>query len=374
MEPEASLSWLALTLTPGVAARLTGRLLREFGTPEAVFRASLTALEACNLPAPAAQAIFKKQTFWRAEKEVDAIRRIGCRVLNCNEPDYPQSLLQIYDPPALLYVRGDASILNAPSISIVGTRRPTVYGTQVAERMGRELAKRGLVIVSGLARGVDALAHSGTTAVGGRAIGVLGTGIDVCYPKENKKLFEKVLEKGAIISELPTGSHPAPENFPVRNRIIAGMPLGVLIVEGKQYSGSLITARLAMEFGREVFGVPGNVTQEMSFAPNQLIKQGAKLVTSAEDVIEELPTPIRAVLVQAEALGTEQRNLLAGDGLNQIETRIYQLLSAEDSRHIDDLVETTGLNSSEVLATLFDLEMKGIIRQLPGKRFTKVLL
>ena len=374
MEPEASLSWLALTLTPGVAARLTGRLLREFGTPEAVFRASLTALEACNLPAPAAQAIFKKQMFWRAEKEVDAIRRIGCRVLNCNEPDYPQSLLQIYDPPALLYVRGDASILNAPSISIVGTRRPTVYGTQVAERMGRELAKRGLVIVSGLARGVDALAHAGTTAVGGRAIGVLGTGIDVCYPKENKKLFEKVLEKGAIISELPTGSHPAPENFPVRNRIIAGMPLGVLIVEGKQYSGSLITARLAMEFGREVFGVPGNVTQEMSFAPNQLIKQGAKLVTSAEDVIEELPTPIRAVLVQAEALGTEQRNLLAGDGLNPIEKRIYELLSAEDSRHIDDLVETTGLNSSEVLATLFDLEMKGIIRQLPGKRFTKVLL
>ena len=374
MEPEASLSWLALTLTPGVAARLTGRLLREFGTPEAVFRASLTALEACNLPAPAAQAIFKKQMFWRAEKEVDAIRRIGCRVLNCNEPDYPQSLLQIYDPPALLYVRGDASILNAPSISIVGTRRPTVYGSQVAERMGRELAKRGLVIVSGLARGVDALAHAGTTAVGGRAIGVLETGIDVCYPKENKKLFEKVLEKGAIISELPTGSHPAPENFPVRNRIIAGMPLGVLIVEGKQYSGSLITARLAMEFGREVFGVPGNVTQEISFAPNQLIKQGAKLVTSAEDVIEELPTPIRAVLVQAEALGTEQRNLLAGDGLNPIEKRIYELLSAEDSRHIDDLVETTGLNSSEVLATLFDLEMKGIIRQLPGKRFTKVLL
>ena len=203
---------------------------------------------------------------------------------------------------------------------------------------------------------------------------MLGTGIDVCYPKENKKLFEKVLEKEAIISELPTGSHPAPENFPVRNRIIAGMPLGVVIVEGKQYSGSLITARLAMEFGREVFGVPGNVTQEMSFAPNQLIKQGAKLVTNAEDVIEELPTPVRAVLVQPEALGSEQRNLLAADGLNPIEKRIYELLSAEQARHIDDLVETIGLNSSEVLATLFDLEMKGIIRQLPGKQFTKVLL
>jgi DNA processing protein len=244
----------------------------------------------------------------------------------------------------------------------------------MAERMGRDLARHGLVVVSGLARGVDALGHTGTTSVGGRAIGVLGTGVDVCYPKENKKLFEKVLEKGAIISELPTGSHPAPENFPVRNRIIAGMPLGVVIVEGKQYSGSLITARLAMEFGREVFGVPGNVTQEMSFAPNQLIKQGAKLVTSAEDVIEELPTPVRAALVQAEAVESEQRNLLAAEGLTPSEKRIYELLSTEEPRPIDDLVETTGLNSSEVLATLFDLETKGIIRQRPGKLFTKVLL
>ena len=374
MEPEASLSWLALTMTPGIAARLSARLLREFGTPEGVFRASLTALEGCNLPAPVAQAIFKKQTFWRAEKEVAAIRRIGCRVVHWDEPEYPQTLLQIYDPPVVLYVRGDASILNAPSLSIVGTRRPTVYGTQMAERMGRDLAKRGLAMVSGLARGIDAIAHEGATSVGGRAIGVLGTGIDVCYPKENKKLYEKVLERGAIISEFPTGSHPAPENFPVRNRIIAGMPLGVVIVEGKEHSGSLITARLAMEFGREVFGVPGNVTQEVSFAPNQLIKQGAKLVTCAEDVIEELPTPIRAALVQAEALETEQRNLLAADGLSPTEKKIYELLSAEESRHIDDLVESSGLNSSDVLATLFNLEMKGIIRQLPGKQFSKVLL
>jgi DNA processing protein len=374
MEPEASLSWLALTLTPGIAARLSARLLNEFGSPENVFRASLTALESCRVPAPVAQSIFKKQTFWRAEKEVAAIRRIGCRTLHWREPEYPQSLLQIYDPPVMLYVRGDVSVLNAPSLSIVGTRRPTVYGTQMAERMGRDLAKRGLAIVSGLARGIDAIAHGGATSAGGRAIGVLGTGIDVCYPKENKKLYEKVLERGAIVSELPTGSHPAPENFPVRNRIIAGMPLGVVIVEGKEHSGSLITARLAMEFGREVFGVPGNVTQEVSFAPNQLIKQGAKLVTSAEDVIEELPTPVRAALVQAETVGAEQRNLLAVEGLNPSEQKIYAMLSADEPRHIDDLVENTGLNSSDVLATLFTLEMKGIIRQLPGKQFSKVLL
>src|SRR5271165_962329 len=374
MEPEASLSWLAMTMTPGIAARLSARLLREFGTPEGVFRASLTGIESCNVPAPAAQALFKKQTFWRAEKEVAAIRRIGCKLVNWKEPEYPQSLLQIYDPPVLLYVRGDATLLNSPSLSIVGTRRPTVYGSQMAERMGRDLASRGLTIVSGLARGIDAIAHQGATAVGGRAIGVLGTGIDVCYPKENKKLYEKVLERGAIVSEFPTCSHPAPENFPVRNRIIAGMPLGVIIVEGKQYSGSLITARLAMEFGREVFGVPGNVTQEVSFAPNLLIKQGAKLVTNAEDVIEELPTPIRAALVKAEAVEAEQRNLLLVDGLTPVQRKLYELLSAEESRHIDDLVDTSGLNSSEVLATLFDLEMKGIVRQLPGKQFSKVLL
>jgi DNA processing protein len=203
---------------------------------------------------------------------------------------------------------------------------------------------------------------------------VLGTGIDVCYPKENKKLYEKVLERGAIVSEFPLRTHPAPENFPVRNRIVAGTPLGVVVIEGAQYSGSLITARLAMEFGREVFGVPGNVTQPVSFAPNQLIKQGAKLVTSAEDVIEELPTPVRAALVQAEKPEAEQRNLLAAASLNAVEKKLYELLSAEEPMPIDDIVERSGLNSSEVLATLFDLEMKGIIRQLPGKQFSKVLL
>src|SRR5882762_3825796 len=210
----------------------------------------------------------------------------------------------------------------------------------------------------------------------GRAIGVLGTGIDVCNPKENKKLYQKVLERGATMSEFPLRTHPAPENFPVRNRIVAGMPLSVVVVvvEEAQYSGSLITARLAMEFGREVFGVPGNVTQPVSFAPNQLIKQGAKLATGAGDVIEELPTPIRAALLQAEQPEAEQRNLLAAAALNGSQKKLYELLSAEEPVHIDDIVERSGLNSSEILATLFDLEMKGVIRQLPGKQFSKVLL
>src|SRR5579859_6013884 len=375
MELDSSLSWLALALTPGLASRLSARLLKRFGSPEAVFRAPLAELEACSLPAPVAQAILKKESFKRAEKELTATRNIDrCRLVNWTEPEYPRTLLQIYDPPVLLYVRGDAEVLNLPCLSIVGTRKPTLYGTQMAERLGRELAARGLVIVSGMARGIDAIGHQGAMAASGRAIGVLGMGIDVCYPKENKKLYEKVLERGAIISEFSLRTHPAPENFPIRNRIVAGMPLGVIVVEGAQYSGSLITARLAMEFGREVFGVPGNVTQPVSFAPNQLIKQGAKLVTCAEDVIEELPTPVRAALVQAEKPEAAKRDSMVQASLNAREKRIYDLLSADESLHIDDIVERSGLNSSEVLATLFDLEMKGVVRQSPGKRFSKVLL
>lgn len=375
MQLDASLSWLALGLTPGLASRLSARVLKRFDSPEGVFRASLRDLESCHLPAPVAQSIVKKEAFKRAEKELAGVQKIaGCTLLNWTDPEYPQTLLQIYDPPVMLYVRGDPQVLNLPSLSIVGTRRPTLYGTQMAQRLGRDLAARGLVIVSGMARGIDAIGHQGAMDAHGRAIGVLGTGIDVCYPKENKKLYEKVLERGAIISEFPLRTHPAPENFPIRNRIVAGMPLGAVVVEGAQYSGSLITARLAMEFGREVFGVPGNVTQPVSFAPNQLIKQGAKLVTSAEDVVEELPTPIRAALLRAEQPEAEQRNLLAAAALEGSEKKLYELLNAEQPVHIDDIVERSGLNSSEVLATLFDLEMKGIVRQLPGKQFSKVLL
>jgi DNA processing protein len=375
MELDASLPWLALTMTQGIAARLSARLLEEFGSPDEVFRAPLPHLERCNLPAAVAQAVFKKQAFKRAEKELATIRTIeNVRLLNWTDPEYPRMLREIYDPPTLLYVRGNVEVLSQPAVSIVGTRKPTLYGTQMAERLGRELAARGVTIVSGMARGIDAISHQGAMAVNGRAIGVLGTGVNVCYPKENKKLYEKVLERGAIISEFPLWTHPAPENFPIRNRIVAGMPVGVVVVEGAQYSGSLITARLAMEFGREVFGVPGNATQPVSFAPNQLIRQGAKLVTNGEDVIEDLPTPIRAALVKAEAPEAEQRNLLAAACLNSSEKKIYELLSADQPVHIDYIVERSGLNSSEVLATLFDLEMKGIVRQLPGKQFAKVLL
>lgn len=375
MELDASLYWLALSLTPGLASRLSARLLRQFGSPEAVFRAPLTELEVCRLPAPVAQSIHKQEALRPAEKELAAVRRNCCKLLNWTEPEYPRLLLEIYDPPVLLYVRGDIAVLDCHSIAMVGTRRPTLYGNQMAERLGRDLAARGLAIVSGMARGIDASAHKGAvSAPRGRAIGVLGTGIDVVYPKENKKLFARVEECGALISEFPLGTHPAPENFPIRNRIVAGMPLGAVVVEGAQYSGSLITARLAMECNREVFAVPGNVTQPVSFAPNQLIKQGAKLVTGWQDVVEELPTAIRTELFPVEEPPAEQRASLFAASLSETEAKIYALLSADEPKHVDELVECSGLHSSSVLATLFDLEMKGMARQMPGKQFVKALL
>jgi DNA processing protein len=375
MDSSQYLGWLALALTPGLGARTAGKLLREFGSPTAIFNASLTALEAQRLPAAVAQSLHAKQSLSLAAKELAQAQALGCHLLTWDEPQYPARLREIYDPPPLLYVRGKIELLNRHLISVVGARRPTPYGNQMAERLAKDLAERGLVVTSGLARGVDASAHRGAlSSPTGATIGVLGCGIDVVYPKENKKIFAEMEQRGAIISEFPMGTFPAPQNFPIRNRIIAGMGLGVVVVEGAQYSGSLITARLAMEFGREVFGVPGNATQPSSFGPNQLIKQGAKLVTSWEDVVEELPTPVRAELVPVEAASAEERAALVEQGLAPNERPLYELMSADEARHVDDLVESSGLSSSEVLAALFDLELKGVVRQLPGKQFLKVLL
>jgi DNA processing protein len=375
VELDASLDWLSLSMTPGLGSRLTGKLLRQFGSPEHVFRASLTELEACHLPAAPARAIQSKHAHKEAEEELAQVRKLGCRLLNWDEPEYPRRLLEIYDPPPLLYVRGDASVLNRHSISMVGTRRPTPYGIQVAERLGHDLAERGLTIVSGMARGIDSLAHQGACrASHGAPVGVLGTGVDVIYPKENKKIFAEVEKRGALISEFPLGTHPAPENFPVRNRVVAGISLGVVVVHGAQYSGSLITARLGMEFGREVYGVPGNVTVDVSFAPNQMIKQGAKLVISWEDVIEELPTEIRAELFPIQATTSAERASLFENALSPMQKKIFSLLDTDEAIHIDELVEKAELNSSEVLAALCEMEMKGMVRQMPGKQFIKILL
>ncbi len=272
------------------------------------------------------------------------MRELGVQLLHWGESEYPSRLLEIYDPPPVLYVKGDLQVLRRYSISIVGTRRPTPYGNQMAERIARDLADRGLVIVSGLARGIDCLAHRGAcSSARGATIGVLGTGIDVIYPKENKKVFAEVEKRGALISEFPLGAHAAPENFPVRNRIVAGMSLGTIVVEGEQYSGSLITARLAMEFGREVFGVPGNCTQPSSFAPNQLIKQGAKLVTGWEDVVEELSyRNSRRIIPRGNAGGCGNGITFCGSTCAGAKKAVRIVEYRPDALHVDDIVETSG--------------------------------
>jgi DNA processing protein len=344
MAPDQYLGWLALALTPGLGARMAGKLLRAMGSPEAIFNASRTELESHRLTAAVGQAIHTRQPMSAAAKELAQAQAAGIRLLTWYDPGYPQRLREIYDPPPLLYARGNVELLNRHLISIVGSRRSTPYGNQMAEKLARELADRGLVIVSGLARGIDSCAHKGAlSSLTGATIGVLGCGIDVIYPKENKKIFAEMEQRGAVISKFAMAAFPGPQNFPIRNRILSGMSVGVVVVEGAQCSGSLIAARLAMEFGREVYGVPSNATQPTSFGPKQLIKQGAKLVTSWEDVIEELPTPIRAELLPVETASSEERALLVEKDLAPAEGTLYHLLGVDESRHLDDLVELSGL-------------------------------
>jgi len=249
MDSDHYLGWLALALTPGLGARMAGKLLREMGSPQEIFNASLTELECHQHPASVAQAIHSRRPLSDAAKELAAAQAAGCKLLTWDEPEYPSRLREIYDPSPLLYVLGNIELLNKHLI--VGSRRPTPYGNQMAERLGRDLADRRIVVTSGMARGIDSSAHKGTvSSANGASIGILGSGMDVIYPKENKKNFADMQSRGAIIGEFPMGTFPAPQNFPIRNRVIAGIALGVVVVEGARYSESLITARLAMEFGR----------------------------------------------------------------------------------------------------------------------------
>ena len=289
--------WLALSLSPQLGPTRGRRLVEHFGDIDRVFHASLTELESAGLPAPAAQAVALGKALELAEEEFIRTAQAGAQIVAIGDAEYPPRLMEIYDPPLALRVRGDISALTKPGIAVVGTRHPTPYGIGMAERLSCDLAARGLVVLSGLARGVDTAAHRGAVNARGKTVAVFGTGVDEIYPKSNKKLAEEILEKGgALISEFPTGTFPAPQNFPIRNRIISGLSVGVLVIEAGEYSGTRITARCALEQCREVFAVPGNVTNKLSWGPNTLIKQGAKLVATWEDVWEELPTDVRVQL------------------------------------------------------------------------------
>lgn len=369
--------WLALALTPGLGATRSRKLVKHFGDVQEIFRASLTELEAAEIPAEAAQSIALGHSLTAAEEELIRAVSVGAEVVSLDDDAYPQLLRNIYDPPVVLYVRGDASILQAPALAVVGTRHPTPYGIGMAQRLSNDLASRGLVIISGMARGVDTHAHRGALEGKGKTVAVWGTGVDVAYPRENKKLAEQIVEKGgAIVSEFAIGTFAAPQNFPIRNRIISGMSIGVLVVEAGEYSGTRITARNALEQSRDVFAVPGNVTNKQSWGPNTLIKQGAKLVATWEDVWEELPTDTKLKLEQGRphaAESTSTSPLFSDQQFTAQEKKVLRLLKADEALQIDEIIEALepDVSSSEIFAALFELEMAGKVRQMPGKNYVK---
>jgi DNA processing protein len=371
------LEWLAISLTTGLGPTRARKLVEHFGGVEAVFHASLTELESTGIQAVSAQSIATGKSAELAREEIALAASESATLVTAEDSCYPQRLKEIYDPPLVLYVRGNPEILKQPGIAMVGTRHPTPYGSGMAERLACDLAAQGLVIISGMARGVDTASHRGAISAKGKTVAVFGTGVDVIYPKENSRLADQILALGgALISEFPIGTFAAPQNFPIRNRILSGMSAGVLVVEAAEYSGTRITARCALEQNRDVFAVPGNVTNKNSWGPNTLIKQGAKLVATWEDVWEDLPAEVKLALTppsSPESGGSTSASLFPDDGLPPHEQKILSLLKADEATHIDELVERleTEMSSSEIFAALFELELNGKVKQMPGKNFVK---
>jgi len=378
---ETELHWLALRMTPGLGTRTAVQLIETFKTPQAVFRASRSELEGAGLSQGLARSISSGCAFDDAVTQQQKMVESGAAVVPLNDPRYPVRLKEIFDPPPLLFARGRVELMGELMLGIVGTRRPTPYGTAAAARLAKDLTCAGLAIVSGMARGIDTAAHRAVLEAGGSTLAVFGCGVDEVYPAENRKLAEQLSRDGLIVSEFPMATPPYPQNFPIRNRIIAGMSAGVLVVEGGEYSGSAITAKLAAEQNREVFAVPGNITSKMSWGPNLLIKQGAKLVQEWNDVVVELKPEDRRWLVDrcrnrlnlkdTESKDPLQSSLSFGtDGAGRV---VLSYLKLDAPVGLDFLVETlTGMSPSEIIAALFELELAGLIRQLPGKSFIKV--
>lgn len=354
--------WLALKSVPGIGNITFRRLLERFDTPEAALSARPEDLASVKGITPAVLDGIASGIGHRfADEECLRLATGEAHIITFTSTEYPKSLFEIPDPPPFLYVRGELKSQEI-SVAIVGSRRATSYGLLATTRLSEALAGHGVTVVSGMARGVDTAAHKGALAAGGRTIGVLGCGIDMIYPPENSRLFKEMSEKGCLVSEFPLGTLPLAENFPRRNRIISGLSRGVLVVEAAENSGSLITAHYALEHGRDVFAVPGNITFASSRGSNRLIKEGAKLVDCVEDILEELP------------------GLLVGDGtakdssparsfaLTPKEAAIYEIL-ARSPLHIDDIIAQTELTAGEVSSMLLHLELKGAVTPLPGTHY-----
>jgi DNA processing protein len=360
-------SWLALARIPGVGTKTYLRLIRHFGSPLSVFEAqpeqlkAVPDLRALQLPLN----LHSRGIRAEVERELAVIEEVGARLVTIKDDNYPANLKKIEDPPPFLYVKGELRRNDDLAVAIVGSRNASAYGLSACQNLSSDLSRRGLVIISGLARGIDSAAHWGALESGGRTIAALGCGIDVIYPRENKDLLKRIEAKGAVITELPPGVPPEPINFPKRNRIISGMSLGVIVVEASARSGSLITARLALEQNREVFAVPGMVSSTRSQGTHHLIKQGAKLVDCANDVLEEIfpqalasPGDFAPREIPYHELSPEARRIM------DLMERVPQ--------HIDVLLKEAEVSAGLATGILLELELKGYIKQLPGKLFVKL--
>lgn len=373
-------AWVALNMTPGIGPRAAAKLLERFGSAEAVYGATRAELEKLRLLPEAVDSIIARDLFTRAEAEIENVRRLGADLLILDDGVYPALLREIYDPPIAIYVKGAwEACLDQPCVAVVGSRRCSTYGQNAALMLARDLAQRGVTVVSGFARGIDAAAHRGALEGGGRTVAVLGTGMGEYYPRDHKRLADEIVAHGgAVVTQFPLGTPPVAENFPYRNRIISGLSLGVVVVEAAENSGSLITARLAIEQNREVFAVPGNITSRNSFGTNYLIKgAGAKLVQQWQDIAAELPPQIAARLLPPPFGDKKKEKTLADQltlvpqGLSRSEALVLKLLTADTPSHIDTLVDRSKLTISDLTAALLALEMRELIRALPGRCFVR---
>ncbi len=361
------IAWLGLYLVPGLGNSAFRHLLKVFGRPELVFKAGRSDLvKEGRLRDEIAQRIVGKKFSSDPEKELRKVENCNAGIIRYTDPAYPKPLKEIASPPMLLYAKGKEIPTSQTFISIVGSRNATHYGLKVSEKLGFGLARRGVGVVSGMAKGIDSAAHKGCLRGKGFTIAVIGTGIDLVYPAINRRLSEQIAENGAVVSEFPTGSPPEPKNFPIRNRIISGLGRGVCVVEATRNSGSLITASMALEQGREVFAVPGSIDSFKSIGTHFLIKQGAGLIENADDILEELGLGYRPV----------QQKYNFGDmndmepELNESEKKIYKILG-DYPMHIDEIVRQGEMDIGRVSSVLMELELKGLTKQLMGKMFVR---
>ena len=375
---EETLHWLALSLTVGLGPRKARDLLARYGSPQAIFRASASELTAFGLHGGTARNLASGVAFEEAATQHERLKQAGATLIPQDDPLYPEQLREVYDPPIALFAKGRVELLDTVMVAVIGSRRATAYGKAVAQKISAELCAAGATVTSGMARGIDTAAHESCLQVGGGTIAVFGCGLDLIYPTENRKLAARIALDGLLLSEYPFGSPAYPQNFPVRNRIISGLSCAVVVVEGAQYSGSSITARLALDQGREVFAVPGNITSTMSYGPNLLIRQGAHLVIQTSDILDELPNEARLRLAsdQKERVQPEQQELSYGEApaaTKELAKNVVKMLRADLPIALDDLLESLpGASASETIAVLFDLELMGLVRQLPGKSYVLV--